>query len=89
MAKIVANLPEMLNAADSITGFIEQFRDQKNKTIQASQNLSEGWEGTAAEKYLERMNAFTDWMEQMASVLEEYPEALKQTKEKYVTADRW
>ena len=89
MEKIVANIPEILSAANSITGYIEQFRDEKAKTIQASQELSEGWEGTAAQKYLERMNEFTGWMEQMATVLEDYPQVLKETTDKYRITDKW
>lgn len=89
MEKIVANIPEILAAANSITGYIEQFREEKAKTMQASQELSEGWEGTAAQKYLERMNEYTTWMEQMATVLEDYPQVLKETIDKYQGGDHW
>lgn len=89
MEKIVANIPEILATANSITGYIEQFRNEKAKTLQASQELSEGWEGTAAQKYLERMNEYANWMEQMATVLEDYPQVLKETIDKYQGGDHW
>lgn len=88
MAKIVANLPELISAANSITGYIEEFREQKNQTMQASQALSEGWEGAAAQSYLETMQEMTAWMEQMATVLDGYPEALQEIKAKYEEADQ-
>lgn len=89
MEKIIANLPDMLAVANSITSFIEDFRAKKEKTIQASQELSQGWEGTAAQKYLDRMNEYAKWMEDMANVLEDYPVVLKETKARYEEADRW
>ena len=89
MEKIVANIPEILATANSITGYIEQFRNEKAKTLQASQELSEGWEGTAAQKYLERMNEYANWMEQIATVLEDYPQVLKETIDKYQGGDHW
>lgn len=87
MGKIVANLPELLAAANSITGYIEDFREQKNQTVQASQALSEGWEGTAAQSFLDSMTEMTTWMEQMSVVLDEYPAALKEIEAKYREAD--
>lgn len=88
MGKIVANLPELAAAANSITGYIEEFREQKGQVMQASQALSEGWEGSAAQTYLDTMNEMAAWMEQMASVLDSYPEALNEIKSKYETADQ-
>lgn len=87
MEKIRATLSELEAAANSITGYIEEFREQKNQTMQASQALSEGWEGSASQKYLDTMNEMTNWMEQMATVLDGYPEALKEIKAKYEEAD--
>lgn len=88
MAKIVANLSEMISTANSITGYIEEFREQKDQTVQASQALSEGWEGTAAQSYLDTMQELISWMEQMATVLDGYPEALQEIKAKYEEADQ-
>lgn len=88
MGNIFADLPELLTAANSITGFIEDFRTQKSQVMQASQDLSEGWEGTAAQNYLDTMNEFTNWMEQMAGVLDGYPEALHEIEGKYREADQ-
>ena len=88
MGKIRATLSELEAAANSITGYIEEFRDEKNQVIQASQALSEGWEGAASQKYQESMTEMSNWMEQMASVLEGYPEALKEIKAKYLDADQ-
>lgn len=87
MEKIVADLPEMIATAKSITGMIEQFRDEKSKTQEASQALSTGWEGVAAQKYLDRMNEYLSWMETMAGVLEDYPAVLEETVKKYIDVD--
>ena len=35
------------------------------------------------------MNEFTGWMEQMATVLEDYPQVLKETTDKYRITDKW
>ena len=88
MQKIVVNRAEMLTAANSISGLIEDFRNEKNQTMQASQALSEGWEGTAAQEYLDTMTELTNWMEQMSAVLDEYPAALKEIEAKYGETDR-
>ncbi len=87
MAEFDTTLSAMTSAAQNISNYTQQFKEQADQTYQAAQRLGEGWEGDASQTFAENMEQLHVWMNEMAAVLETYSAQLNKARENYENAD--
>lgn len=87
MANFDVTLSALTQAASNIRQQTAEFKEQSQKTYQAAQTLSEGWEGDSYQEFIDNMEQLHSWMDKMAETLDTYSAALDKAKDTYETAD--
>lgn len=91
MAKIDINsISEMHESAESIRQYCQEFKETANQLKSATDTLtqdSEGWQSEASEIFNANITDAKRWLDEIATVVEEFSAAIDEAGEKYTETD--
>lgn len=90
MAEFEATLSEMTQSASKIREYCQNFKDTADQLKSATETLTtsaDGWSSEASQMFNANIQEAHKWLTQMSDLINEYAQAIDQSRETYQTAD--
>lgn len=86
-ARFEVSIPEMENAAKTISQKAEEFLKAASETLQAADQLAQTWEGDSQKAFAEEQQKANEWYQKMVEIVKTYATSLQDAAKKYKEAD--